>query len=119
MFHEILSLPGNLRPIGQTRIESPTEGSVQNRDAVNLIFYPDPDADEVQIYQDVENPQLGSAWDLVEKRDIAKTSSRIELTREFRKKGAQGNRIRAIKLVSRTQDGVILSSRVVRFRTTD
>lgn len=115
VFRELLAMTSTPRDVSQVRIESPTEGQVFPGNDVYFSIYPDPDTTEIQIYQDVANPQPGKAWDLIQKIDSDAGVVKFEDTREFRRVGANGSKARAMRIVCRKADGTLLGTRIVRF----
>lgn len=117
LFRELLMNDSLPKQLSQVKIEQPAAGQTIAGTVVEGVVYPDAESSQIQIYQDSQDPKAdGTGWDLVLRRDLDPRQRRFDFTHEIRRTGLTGNQIRALKIVNRRIDGVILGTRVIRVR---
>lgn len=117
LFRELLDSELLPKEQSQVAVEQPLPGQVIPGTVIEGVVYPDSESGRIQIYQDANEPNgTGSAWDLVLMRDLDPKLRRFDFTHEIRRAGINGNKMRALKIVNRRQDGSLLGSRIVRLK---
>ena len=115
LFREILTSTADLRMVSQIKVESPRLGQSFPTNKAFFSLYPDQQASQIEVFQDKRKVDVaGQPWDLIRKEDLVPGNERYEFEHTFRQKGISNNELRAVKFVTRGNNGAILGSKIVK-----